>query len=102
MIASALRLIRVFHDLKQVELAKRMGVSKSYISEIEAGKRAPTMQLVQKYSEEFQIPVSSILFFSERLEDKRSTISLDKVRGVIASKIIKILSFIEEKNKHAQ
>lgn len=67
MIANALRLIRVFHDLKQIELADKMGVSKSYISEIEAGKKSPSIQLIEKYSEEFKIPVSSILFFAEQI-----------------------------------
>lgn len=99
MLAEALRLIRVFHDLKQVDLAEKMGVSKSYISEIEAGKKVPTIQLLEKYAEEFKIPVSSILFFSERLEDKDvETDSLKRARGIIASKVIKFLSFIEEKD----
>ena len=40
MLSEALRLIRVFHDLKQTELADRLGVSKSYLSEIESGEEA--------------------------------------------------------------
>lgn len=100
MIANALRLIRVFHDLKQIELADKMGVSKSYISEIEAGKKSPSIQLIEKYSEEFKIPVSSILFFSEQLEDKSYTLDdMESARGIIASKVIKFLSFIEEKTR---
>jgi len=102
MISEALRLIRVFHDLKQAELAEKMGVSKSYISEIEAGKKVPTMQLIEKYSDEFKMPISSIIFFAERLEDKGETIDFDKARGVIANKIIKFLSFIDEKSKLGQ
>lgn len=35
MLSEALRLIRVFHDMKQTELAQRLGISKSYLSEIE-------------------------------------------------------------------
>ncbi len=100
MIANALRLIRVFHDLKQIELADKIGVSKSYISEIEAGKKSPSIQLIEKYSEEFKIPVSSILFFSERLEDKSHTLdNIEIAQGIIASKVIKFLSFVEEKTR---
>lgn len=100
MIANALRLIRVFHDLKQIELADKMGVSKSYISEIEAGKKSPSIQLIEKYSEEFRIPVSSILFFAERLEDQSyAPKDMDNAQGIIASKVIKFLSFVEEKTR---
>ncbi|KAB2907042.1 MAG: helix-turn-helix transcriptional regulator [Ignavibacteriaceae bacterium] len=100
MIANALRLIRVFHDLKQIELADKMGVSKSYISEIEAGKKSPSIQLIEKYSEEFKIPVSSILFFAERLEDQSYTPKdMNNAQGIIASKVIKFLSFVEEKTR---
>ena len=42
MINEALRLIRVFHDLKQFELADRLKVSKSHISEIESGNWLPS------------------------------------------------------------
>ena len=49
MINEALRLIRVFHDLKQFELAERLKVSKSHISEIESGTKAPSLELIEKY-----------------------------------------------------
>ena len=99
MISEALRLIRVFHDLKQIELANRIGVSKSYLSEIEAGKKLPTIQLIKKYSEEFNIPTSSIVFFAERLEDDEHSTDFDAAKGIIAKKIIKFLSFVEERTK---
>ena len=40
MLSEALRLIRVFHDMKQTELADRLSISKSYLSEIEGGEEA--------------------------------------------------------------
>ena len=39
MLSDALRLIRVFHDLKQQDLADRLEISKSYLSEIENGQK---------------------------------------------------------------
>ena len=68
MLSEALRLIRVFHDMKQTELAQRLGISKSYLSEIESGKKPPRMDLIERYASEFGIPSSSILFFAEGLE----------------------------------
>lgn len=94
MLAEALRLMRVFHDLKQNELADRLGMSKSHLSEIENGKKQPTLQLVERYSSEFDIPVSSILFFSENLEYSSDT---NDAKSEIARKVITFLQLIEEK-----
>ncbi|HHY0612079.1 TPA: helix-turn-helix domain-containing protein [Vibrio parahaemolyticus] len=70
MLHSALKSIRVFHRLSQIELAERLNVSKSYISEIESGKKNATMTIIEKYSEEFDIPMSSIIELSEKMENK--------------------------------
>lgn len=94
MIHEALRLIRVFHDLKQVELAENLGVSKSHISEIEKGNKSPSLDLIQRYATEFKIPVSSIMFFAEELPNAKSG---DKIRSKIAGKVIDILRFVERK-----
>lgn len=94
MIHEALRLIRVFHDLKQVELAEKLGVSKSHISEIEKGNKFPSLDLIQRYATEFKIPVSSIMFFAEELPNAKSG---DKIRSKIAGKVIDILRFVERK-----
>ncbi len=98
MLSEALRLIRVFHDLKQAELASRIGLSNSYLSEIEKGKKTPTIEIIQKYAEEFSIPASSILFFSEQLADQTGKLKFpDSARGVIAGKVINFLQFIESR-----
>lgn len=95
MLGEALRLMRVFHDMKQVELADRLGVSKSHISEIESGNKTPSLDLVERYSETFKIPVSSIMFFAEELPHAKTG---DKVRSKIAGKVIDILRFVERKS----
>ncbi len=97
MLSEALRLIRVFHDLRQNELADRLEVSKSYLSEIENGKKEPTIRLVERYSSEFGIPKSSILFFSENLEQPQSTSTAYRYKGVIARKVINYLQLIENR-----
>jgi len=94
MLGEALRLIRVFHDMKQVELAERLGVSKSHVSEIENGNKSPSLDLIERYSEAFKIPVSSIMFFAEELPHAKTG---DKVRSKIAGTVIDILRFVERK-----
>lgn len=94
MINEALRLIRVFHDLKQFELADRLKVSKSHISEIESGSKTPSLDLIAKYSIEFRIPVSAIMFFAEQIPNAKRG---EKARTKIASTVLDLLSFIERK-----
>ena len=103
MLSEALRLIRVFHDLKQTELADRLGVSKSYLSEIEGGKKQPRIELIERYSSEFGIPISSILFFAESLgTPSDSANAADRARGVIARKVINFLRLVEYRTEHAE
>jgi transcriptional regulator with XRE-family HTH domain len=94
MLREALRLIRTFHDLKQSELADKLGISKSYLSEIESGGKEPTLALVKKYSEIFDLPVSSIMFFSENIGKG----SYQQARALVASKVVKLMKFIEERS----
>lgn len=98
MLSEALRLIRVFHDMKQNELAERLGVSNSHLSEIEAGKKQPTLDLINRYSVEFDIPSSSIVFFGEKLEySSNETDKEQKVRLLISRKVISFLKFVENR-----
>lgn len=92
MLSEALRLIRVYHDLKQQDLAEKLEISKSYLSEIESGKKTPSIELINKYASQFGIPASSILFFSENLEDPSK---VSRVKGVIAGKVLQFLQFVE-------
>lgn len=100
MLSEALRLLRIFHDLKQNELAERLGLSKSYISELEKGNRNPSLEVVEKYARAFNIPTSSILFFSENLsEANEGKWSSDKAKQTIAKKVIGFLQFVENKTE---
>jgi transcriptional regulator with XRE-family HTH domain len=95
MLAEALRLIRVFHDLKQNELADRLDMSASFISEIEKGHKTPSIDIIEKYAKEFKIPASSILFFSEQLEKKGG--AENKAKSAIAGKVLNFLQLVENK-----
>jgi transcriptional regulator with XRE-family HTH domain len=85
--------------MQQNALADHLEISKSYLSEIESGKKIPSMELVEKYSKQFDIPASSILFFSEKLDDKDSSEGAEKTRGVIARKILNFLKVVETRTQ---
>lgn len=94
MLNRALKLLRTFHQLSQLELSKRLCISNSYLSEIESGHKVPSIELLTSYSNIFKIPVSSIILFSEELE---TTTAGNKLRVKAASKIIRLLEWVAEK-----
>lgn len=95
MLNRALRLIRIFHDLRQTELAEKLQISKSHLSEIESGKKIPTIILLMRYSEVLDLPLSSIMFFAENMD---SNTSIESARSFVSSKIINLLNFIAERS----
>jgi transcriptional regulator with XRE-family HTH domain len=98
MLGEALRLIRVYHDLRQNQVAERLNISKSYLSEIENGHKSPTLELVQRYSEEFDLPVSSIMFFAESVGDGSA---YDRARTFVAGKMVGLMKFLEARSDRA-
>jgi transcriptional regulator with XRE-family HTH domain len=91
MLNKALRLVRVYHDLTRAETARRIGLSKSYVSELEGGSKKVTIDVLEKYASGFKIPMSSLMIFAEHSEN--TTLSED-VRFYVADKVIKMLDWI--------
>jgi len=91
MINDALKLVRVYHNLKQNQLAEALELSPSYLNEIEAGKKQVTMDVLEKYSKFFKIPTSSLLYFAEHkgLHGEKRAVN------PIAAKAIKMLDWID-------
>ena len=94
MINRALRLLRTYYRFSQVNLAKELGISNSYLSEIESGSKKPNYELLEKYASVFKMPISSILLFSETVNS--GTKSSDKLRISAADKVLRLLEWIED------
>jgi transcriptional regulator with XRE-family HTH domain len=95
MLNRALRLLRTYHQLNQQELAKKLEISNTYLSEIETGSKAPSVELLQKYSVLFRMPVSSIMLFAETMGSDRKPGA--RLRVSAADKILKLLEWLEER-----
>lgn len=93
MLNRALRLLRVYYQLTQADLSTRLGISKSYLSEIESGRKEPSLSLIYKYAEVFDVPASNILIFSEKLSEKNTKKTPWKLK--IASGILRVLEWID-------
>ncbi len=83
MINRALRLAREFHRMKQVELAKRLNISTSYLSEIESGKKPPTIELLDGYADVFGVPASTFMLFQEQMNAVDDTKRQEKARKLL-------------------
>lgn len=91
MLNDTLRLIRSFHDLNKSEAATKLGISRSYISEIESGQKRVTLDLLEKYSSTFNIPMSSLLLFDEK---KRDGSLKEDVRVAIGGKVVQMMNWL--------
>lgn len=91
MLNEAIKQIRLFHQIKQSELAEMLGLSKSYLSELESNKKPISLEILDKYAQIFSVPTSSLMIFSESLDAKSRS---EKLRLKCASKIIKIMEWL--------
>lgn len=95
MFGEALRLVRSFHDINQAELADALGISRSYLSEIESGKKTPSLDLLQRYSAYFEIPLSSLVLFSENAGESQRDL---RVKSMLGEKAVAILQWMDRKS----
>jgi transcriptional regulator with XRE-family HTH domain len=63
---SALETLRVYHDVSVALLADRLGLPQKHIVAFEKGRRKITLEVVQRYAQAFEIPVSSLLLLAEQ------------------------------------
>ena len=89
MLYRALKLLRTSHDFKQKELAKKLGISASHLSEIESGQKTPSLVLLERYGEVFEVPVSSILFLAENFGCQPQT-----PKPLVSLKVVALSRFV--------
>lgn len=98
MISNALRVIRQYHSLNQTQLAAKLSISTSYLSEIESGKKEVTLDILQRYSNVFDVPLSSLVVFSETLAGDHK---ISKARSFVSKKMLKIMEWIAGRNEQS-
>lgn len=87
MLNKALKIVREVHRMKQGELAGALGISKSYLSELERGEKKVSLEVLNKYAQTFDVPASTFLSFMEALEGESDA------RRARARKLLSVLSW---------
>lgn len=93
MLNEAVKLVRQFHGLSLSDLADRLGVSKSYLSEVEHGHKKVTLDLLNRYSEVLDMPVSHLMLFAENAGASQP---VERVRRAVAAKALAMLRWVEQ------
>jgi transcriptional regulator with XRE-family HTH domain len=96
-LGKALRILREYHGLKQVEAADRLGFTKSVVSELESGSRSASLEVLNRYSESFKMPLSSVVLLAE-LQNSQSA-EPTSVKRLVTEKALKILDWFNERTK---
>ncbi len=90
-INEALRLLRLYSKLSQVELAERVGVAQSMVSDVEGNRKSVSMDLLESYSRGLNIRMSQLLFFAEEIEGQPIA---RRGQLIIADTVLKLLERI--------
>ncbi len=101
MINKAIKIFRQYNKMTQSEVADCLSISKSYVSEIESGKKTINMELLEKFAGLYDMPVSSLVFFSESLSKPEHQIP-KKFRNFVSDKVLKVLEWKIERENEAK
>ena len=69
MIGDVLKRMRIIYGYKASEMSSELGISASYLSEIENNKKQPSLDLLQKYADIYGIRLSSLILLSENMDE---------------------------------
>ena len=88
MLGETLKRLRGIYGYSAQELSECLGISKSYLSEIENGKKKVSIELIQKYADLFGLRPSTLLRFSEDYEDAYNNNAAQAFITSLMSKLI--------------
>lgn len=99
MIGEALRLLRIFNGYKSVEVAQKIGTSQGYISEIENGRKQPSLEVLEKYAQMFEMKLSTLILFAETIEDDEKDKEGVGAKQYVARAGMKLLKILDRVGK---
>lgn len=94
MIGEVVRVTRIANDFTTKDLSEKSQVSKSYINEIEKGKKTPSNDILNKLSEGFNLDIEDLLLLDEY---HNSLIGKKEKLEIYRMLLLKTLETYEEK-----
>lgn len=89
----ALKLLRIFNGYTMSELSQMLGISQSYVSELENNKKQPSLDILERYANIFGMKKSTLLLFAESLEND---VDIKNKKQRVAYAGMKLLKIIEK------
>lgn len=80
-LGDVLKRARLLADLSQAELAKRMGITPSYVSHLESGRREPSLDLLRRFSAVTGAPVGMMVAAAMDGDDPLPMVPVETGRG---------------------
>ena len=87
-IGRVFRLLRIANDISARDLADKTGLSQSFISEVEAGKKKPSLDALDKYSKALGVSKATIMYFEE--SDREERFKTQELLYKILQKLLKV------------
>lgn len=100
MIGDVLKRMRTIYGYKAVEMSSMLNISASYLSEIENNKKKPSLDLLEKYADVFEIRLSSLILISEDVEmAKKRGKGMATIRKMMIGLIAKMAEVTRESDR---
>jgi transcriptional regulator with XRE-family HTH domain len=78
-----IKLLRVGEGISQTALAEELGVTRSYLSQVEKERKLPALPFLQKVSQRFEIPLP-LLLVEEGEAGEDDLAILSELQGILA------------------
>ena len=102
MIGDILKRTRTIYGYKANEMSKSLGISPSYLSEIENNRKKPSLDLLQKYADIYGIKLSSLILLSEdyddAIQDKKGSVFIKTMMLRLVDGMAKKVQELDVKN----
>lgn len=89
MFGNILKKMRLIYGYTAKEISEKLNISASYLSEIENNKKTPSVELLKKYADIFDIKLSSLILLSEYYDD---AVESDKSDAFIRKLMLKLIT----------
>lgn len=94
MINDVLKKLRTIYGYKAIEMSQLLDISPSYLSEIENGKKQPSLELLRKYSDILGLKLSSLILMMESYDE-----AIKKGKSVASIRMM-MIHLIDSMSKH--